>query len=204
MSEKQKNYKIEDNIDFYKLLKEETNVDYNDSNKCLITHEPLDKTAITLECNHSFNYLPLYKYVLNSKTIFNNMEKNRIKVYQIKCPFCRNVQDTLLPQPPNGISAKNIHGINCIEYSSIMVGKCEYPNICCKSTSVYLAYHDNKTYCFNHRMLMKKKWEKEEKNKYRCEYLYVRGKLKGTVCGELIKKNISCCLCSKHSKKDTK
>jgi hypothetical protein len=193
-------YKIEENIDFYALLQEENEVDYNDNNKCLITHEELNETAVTLECNHSFNYLPLYKYVLNSKTLFNNMEKNRLKVSQVKCPFCRHIQGNLLPLPPDCLDVKKIHGVNCIEYSSIMVGKCEYPDVCCKSSSVYLAYHDNKKYCFNHRTLMKKQWEKEEKQKHRCQYIYVRGSLKGIACGGVITKNISCGLCYKHSK----
>jgi hypothetical protein len=194
-------YKIEGDIDFYKLLQEDDEVDYNDTNKCLITHEALNETAVTLECNHSFNYLPLYKYVINSKILFNNMERKSLKVFQIKCPFCRNVQNTLLPLPPIGVDAKVVHGVNCIEFSPIMSGKCNYPDACCKSTSVYLAYRDNNTYCFTHRMVMKNKWEKEDKQKYRCAYVYVRGALKGTPCGGVIKKNVSCGLCSKHAKK---
>lgn len=196
-------YRVEENIDFYELLKEDTNIDYdfNYNEKCLITYEQLDtNTSVTLECNHSFNYLPLYKYVLNSKTLFNNMEKKRLKVSQVKCPFCRHIQNNLLPLPPIGIDAKKIHGVNCVEYSSIMVGRCEYPHLCCESTSVYLAYHDNKTYCFNHRTLMKKQWEKEEKQKHRCEYVYVRGSLKGLACGAIVTNKGCSGLCAKHSK----
>jgi hypothetical protein len=153
-------YSIEGNVDFYKELLENEEVDYNDSDKCLITHEPLNETSVTLECNHSFNYMPLYKFVVNSKTQFNHMENKSLKVKQIKCPFCRHIQNNLLPLPPSGVKAKIIHGVNIIEYSPIMVGKCCYGDGSCKSTSVYLAYHDNKTYCFSHRSYMKKKWEK--------------------------------------------
>ena len=31
---------------------------------CLISHEPLDENCVTLPCNHSFNFLSLYKEVL--------------------------------------------------------------------------------------------------------------------------------------------
>jgi hypothetical protein len=132
------------------------------------------------------------------------MEKKSLKVSQIKCPYCRNIQNNLLPLPPCGIDAKIIHGVNKIEYSPIMVGKCRYGDESCKSTSVYLAYNDNKTYCFTHRSLMKKKWEKEEKTKYKCTYLYTRGINKGNPCGQTITKNYDCGLCVKHAKQKEK
>jgi hypothetical protein len=199
-SHSQSKYKIEGNIDFYKLLQENEEVDYDDNNKCLITHEPLNETAVTLECNHSFNYLPIYNYVVNSKKHFNNMERKSLKVSQIKCPYCRNIQNTLLPLPPAGLDAKIIHGVNKIEYSPIMIGKCSYGDGGCKSTSVYLAYHDNHTYCFSHRALMKKKWEKEEKTKHKCTHVLTRGINIGLPCGKTITKNQACGLCVKHAK----
>lgn len=200
-SSPQPKYKIEGNLDFYKLLQENEEVDYDDVDKCLITHEPLNETAVKLECGHSFNYLPLYKYVVNSKTQFNNMERKSLKVSQIKCPFCRHIQNGLLPLPPSGVDAKSIHGVNCVEYSPIMSGKCCYTGGSCKSTYVYIAYHDNNTYCFAHRSAMKKKWEKES---HRCGYIYTRGQSKGQLCGTTITKNKECGLCSKHSKQVSK
>ena len=59
------NYIIEDDIDFYKELNMSS--DNNLNNTCLITNEPLGKNKITLPCNHSFNYLPLYKEVCKQK-----------------------------------------------------------------------------------------------------------------------------------------
>jgi hypothetical protein len=200
-------YQIEGNINFYQSLQQEEEVDYSDTNKCLITHQPLDPTtAVTLECHHSFNYLPLYQYVLTSKTTkFTNLESTRLKTSQLKCPFCRHVQNTLLPLPPSGIEAKVIHGVNIIEYSSVMTGTCNYTDLSgkiCPSTSVYLSYHDNHTYCFHHRHLMKKKWEKEtqQQKKPKCKYVFVRGIHQGTMCGKTITKNIDCGLCVSHSK----
>jgi hypothetical protein len=195
-------YTVEGNIDFYQSLQQEEEVDYCDTNKCLITHQPLDPpTAVTLECQHSFNYLPLYQYVLTSKTSkFTNLESTRLKASQIKCPFCRNVQNSLLPSPPPGIDAKVIHGVNAIEYSPVMAGLCSFAR--CPSTSVYLCYHNNQTYCFHHRHFMKKKWdmEKEKMQTPKCQYQFVRGVHKGTMCGKTITKNIDCGLCVSHSK----
>jgi hypothetical protein len=204
---KERTYQIEGNINFYQSLQQEEEVDYCDTNKCLITHEPLDPTtAVTLECHHTFNYLPLYQYVLISKTrTFTNLESTRLKASQLKCPFCRNVQNTLLPPPPPEIDAKLIHGVNCLEYSSVMAGTCSFAlsnGTKCPSTSVYLCYHDNQTYCFHHRHLMTKKWEKEKQKMQtpKCTYMFVRGLHQGTVCGKTVTKNINCGLCVSHSK----
>ena len=91
-------YIIEDDIDFYKLLKEE---DINLSNNyCLISHEPLDENHVTLTCNHSFNYTALYNEVIKQKTKINTLEITDLKINEIKCPYCRNIQNGLLPKLP--------------------------------------------------------------------------------------------------------
>jgi len=209
----QKHYDTEGNIDFYKLLEDDTPLDYEDTNKCLITYAPLNATSVTLQCNHSFNYLPLYKYVVNSKLKFNNMEYQALKQNQIKCPFCRSVQNELLPHPPPKVRAKLIHGINIIEYSPIKNGVCNYEG--CKSTHVNTAFFDNQTYCFSHRGIAKKIWEKAERQKKKdaketiasnpvevvlCKYIFTRGEKKGTECGCHIRKNPEVGFCGKHLK----
>lgn len=205
-------YQIEGNIDFYQSLQQEEEVDYSDTNKCLITHQPLDPTtAVTLECHHSFNYLPLFKYVRTSKSgKFTNLETARLKSSQLKCPFCRNVQNTLLPLPPPGVDAPPTHGVNMIEYSSAMTGTCHYTDRAgqpCPSTSVYLCYHDNQCYCFHHRYVMKKIWDKQaqQEKKPKCPYIFCRGIRQGAMCGKNVTNNIAGGLCSAHSKtKDPK
>ena len=52
------NYKIESGFDFYAALN--TNIECNAATTgklCLLSSLPLDYTAVTLPCNHSFNYL---------------------------------------------------------------------------------------------------------------------------------------------------
>ncbi len=54
---------------FNKLLYEELfkqDVD-DDNTQCLITLESLQDDSIKLKCNHSFNYLPLFRDLENQK-----------------------------------------------------------------------------------------------------------------------------------------
>ena len=73
----------------------------DEDNCCLLTKEPLQNIHIILACGHKFNYVPLYREVIAQKTIglsFNGYyTSHSLKRNEIKCPYCRNVQDKLLP-----------------------------------------------------------------------------------------------------------
>jgi hypothetical protein len=114
-----KNYLIEDNIDFYKLLTETFEKDNNmnetleqNQKVCLITQEPLRENYVKLKCGHTFNYKPLYNEIYNynySCTILNNY-KSSIRP-TIKCPYCRCIQNNMIPYYPEvGVSC--VYGIN--------------------------------------------------------------------------------------------
>jgi len=120
-----KKYNIEENIDFYAELFKSLD-DANDtiqSKMCQITSMPLTDKYITLECNHHFNYVPLYKEICNQKLKFKTYEltklckKDQEKVkasgldYYIKCPYCRNIQFTVLPYYEE-LGLNKIYGIN--------------------------------------------------------------------------------------------
>jgi len=70
-------------------------------NSCLLTKEPLQNIHIVLACGHKFNYVPLYREVIAQKTIglssTGYYTSHSLKRNEIKCPYCRNVQDKLLP-----------------------------------------------------------------------------------------------------------
>ena len=51
---------------------------------------------------------------------------------------------------------------------------------------------------------LKKKWDKDEKTKYKCTHIYVKGLNKGLVCGKTITKNVDCGFCVTHSKQKEK
>jgi hypothetical protein len=123
-------YIIEGGINFYEELyksfdepdttAEETN------NLCQITGIPLVERFITLECNHKFNYSALYKEIHKQKFIFNTYTSSTLtdseqvkfkdakKDYFIKCPYCRNIQFTLLPYYDDMEHEKR-YGINSLE-----------------------------------------------------------------------------------------
>lgn len=73
----------------------------NEENFCLLTKEPLQHIHIVLACGHKFNYIPLYREVISQKTIglssTGYYTSHSLKRNEIKCPYCRNVQDKLLP-----------------------------------------------------------------------------------------------------------
>ena len=117
------NYIIENNINFFDELKKElnsihqnnsetnnqdnnqgnnednnqaNNLSNNEDNICLLTHQPFEKNAITLPCTHKFNYIPLYNEICHQK-INNYLETTYLSLNQIKCPYCRNISNKLLP-----------------------------------------------------------------------------------------------------------
>ena len=122
-----KNYKIEGDIDFfselYKSLDEDAldNVIVNDDNLCLISKLPLTKYFVELCCGHKFNYVPLYKDILNHKLKFNGMEstQSHLKKTQIRCPYCRKKQEGLLPFYEDIPEIKKIEYVNYIDESKL-------------------------------------------------------------------------------------
>jgi hypothetical protein len=161
------NYIIEDNINFFselekELSKKETN---SKENICLITREQLESNYITLACNHKFNYLPLYKEICNQK-LDNYLEVTHLSINQIKCPYCRQITNKLLPF----IKHKDVEykkGINyplkyCMKLHScqwiIKSGK-NRNNTCNKCAFVT----EHGIYCNLHEKLCKKKKIHKEK-----------------------------------------
>lgn len=122
-------YNIEGNINFYDELFKSLDADSDDeATLCQITSFPLEQNSVTLECNHKFNYEPLYKEIcrqkFNFKTYDFNMltKQDQIKVknsnldYFIKCPYCRNIQFTVLPYYQE-LKLEKRYGINSLDDS---------------------------------------------------------------------------------------
>jgi hypothetical protein len=114
-------YNVENNIDFYKELYNSLddtngtnpNNDTENNELCLITNVPLKDNYVKLNCGHKFNYEAIFKDIFNHKKKFNNMEqmKTKLKQNQIRCPYCRNIQDELLPYYEY-LGYPKEHGIN--------------------------------------------------------------------------------------------
>lgn len=194
-------YKLENNIDFYKELysslyeediKTNNDVD-NNGDLCLISNLPLKDCFVKLNCGHKFNYEPLYKDIFNHKKRFNNLEqsKNKLGLHQIRCPYCRNIQNELLPfyedlglPKENGVNYYDPNNVNGISYSYInSENQCQYQIITTDSSGnshTYQCHHygythynlktkyNNETkYCYTHKLAVVKSIKEalKEKNK---------------------------------------
>ena len=149
-----KKYIIEDNIDFYKELNcssTETNSNNTDyDNICLISNEILCDKYVTMECGHKFNYIPLYKDLFKQKYYTNVLEDIKLKMNQIRCPYCRNVTTSLIPFYENFVIMKDIKVRKILGVNNYIIDN-------------YNVYHDQLTYC-------REKWLWEKENQKMMKY----------------------------------
>ena len=111
-----------DNNEFFQLLNEEiTNdiVEDDYDNICLISRTRLNETKVQLLCGHSYNYIPLYKEIVNQK----RGVRNNLKCFQIKCPYCRDIQNKILPFKELD-DVNKINGVNYPKKCCLMKNKC--------------------------------------------------------------------------------
>ena len=183
-------YVVEDNFDFFKELSLDQNENKEETNQeiCLLNKEPLDENKVTLSCNHSFNYIPLYNEICKQK-IFNSLEVTKLKINQIKCPYCREVSNELLPHVKINNSIKYIFGVNSPVQMCMIINKCSYTfksgknkGVCCGKSAIYF---ENNYYCTQHKQYAsKQKLNKDNSNKseMRCNAILKTGKNKGSQC----------------------
>jgi flagellar biosynthesis GTPase FlhF len=167
-------YNIEGGIKFYEELYKM--LDENDSKNedvCLISNEPLSENYVKLLCGHKFNYLPLFNDIMNHKKKFNSLETHHLKQGQIRCPYCRNKQNKLLPYYEN-MGVNKVIGVNILPepLPGFIFGTCLYyedeqQKYC--SDQVMLLELNNKTYCSCHYSVMKYKIERYELRKKKLE-----------------------------------
>tara|TARA_B100000424_G_scaffold34375_1_gene23235 strand:+ start:8669 stop:9256 length:588 start_codon:yes stop_codon:yes gene_type:complete len=173
---------FEDNIDFYKELEESS--DEEEENICLLSGFPLDENKITLPCNHSFNFYPLYKEIYNQKYNRTNYKHHYVYTNQIKCPYCRQITNRLLPHvlPNNNMSFHK--GVNTPEKYCMPFHTCTHlfksgankGNMCSKAAY----YKDDKLYCKTHHNL---KLSRSKKTINICKKILKSGARKGEQCG---------------------
>ena len=120
-SMKSTKYLVEGDINFFDELNKlvqtsnESVPTNNDKTVCLITEEPLTDLSVNLTCGHAFNYIPLYKEVCLQKSVKNILEISRISFNEIKCPYCRKIQQGLLPfQESIEKICPKVYGVNSL------------------------------------------------------------------------------------------
>ncbi len=114
-------------IDFYKELYASLDDD-NEDNLCLISGSTLLEDHVKLECGHKFNYIPLLTEIDNQKNILKTYKKYKYCEQSKKeiclgnyiiCPYCRNLQKTLLPEKPRK-ECKQVYGINTLNIAYML------------------------------------------------------------------------------------
>lgn len=122
---------LEGNINFYDELNKLDSDDEDDNDNeplCLLTNLPLDKNSIKLSCNHEFNLLPLYKEVVQQKThtVSSYLNTDKLAYNQIKCPYCRQKMDYLLPHVRLNKAMSFLSGVNAPEKMCMDFHTCDH------------------------------------------------------------------------------
>ena len=139
---------------FNDLLSSSINDDSDDENNddiCLISHETLDDTHVRLVCSHKFNYSFIYAEVVNQKFSSNHNEIQRLKKFQFKCPYCRRIQDGVLPSNPN---FPKTNTVNSPSNQIIKNSNCGYTFISGKRKGLKCSKPCYGNYCNNHKIIM--------------------------------------------------
>ena len=123
------------------LIEKELESTLSQDEICLISRDKLEEPIITLECGHKYNYLPLYQELLQKKK--KNTLEISIKTNQIKCPYCRKINNGLIPFL-NIEGVEKIYGINHPKKYIKLNNKCNWEfksgkkkNTCCNKPCYY-------------------------------------------------------------------
>ena len=119
-------HEIDENFNFYDELYKslDDSDDEDETDKCQITGLLLKEKSVSLECSHHFNYDALYTEMCKQKYVFGTYNVKTLSYkdqrtfvtsgfdYYIKCPYCRNIQFTILPYYEE-LGLEQRYGINC-------------------------------------------------------------------------------------------
>lgn len=111
------NFVIPQGFDFYKELENNIHNSNEKKNTCLIDGTSLGESHITLECGHKFNYIPLLndvyeeKYNRSKNSYYYSYSYRRLSDNQLRCPYCRKIQEKILPYFPE-LYQKKLRGVN--------------------------------------------------------------------------------------------
>jgi hypothetical protein len=105
--------------DFYAELSKslEESDENNENDECLITHLPLEENHVKLLCGHKFNYDAIFNDVYNHKKKHNFNEYVKLSNNQVRCPYCRNIQNELLPYFEGKCYSYGINTLNKLSYN---------------------------------------------------------------------------------------
>lgn len=168
LPKKSAKYKAEANLDFFSLLNKQLTSDSDtSSDECLISNEPLKEEHVTLDCKHKFNYIPLYNEVKIQKCTKNYAETARLHVTQLKCPYCRKIQSSLLKYVPElDATCPQVYGVNTLDAKHKTTKSCCYvrythsdgtKSFCTVEGEHFNKHEDGNYYCYSHSYEIKQK-----------------------------------------------
>lgn len=112
---------------FYAELKKALSVNDTDNTtntQCEIDHVELEQNHITLKCGHKFNYIAIFNSIKEHKQ-HKGYSKSNLNTEQMKCPYCRNIQNKILPYYKNILNEK-IYGVNFPEEFTMTNNICDH------------------------------------------------------------------------------
>ena len=152
------------NQELMKMLLEEEN---NGDDTCLISGYTLEENHIKLECNHKFNYKHIYNEVHKQKTQPWHSEVSKVRNNQLKCAYCRNIQNGILPYRDN---YPKVRYVNWPPSLMMLPDECIYTFSSGKRKGLACGKKCNGKYCTSHQRIMIKRAEKQiEKEKKKLE-----------------------------------
>jgi len=194
----EKNYVIEDNIDFYAAL-DDSDHDEDGDTICLISQGPLDDNAVELKCGHHFNYVEIYNEVIKQKLGKHSLLDKTLlslKRNEFLCPYCRTKHNELLPHVKDvDLSVKYINGVNAPKHCCMKYHNCSYitksgknKGSCCSEHAFLVG---SQRLCNKHMVYVKKRQNKQKIAKIDsahqlCSAILKTGKRKGEQCGAKI------------------
>lgn len=170
------------------LMKALCDTEEEDDDLCLISNETLEDDHIKLDCGHKFNYQSILKEITQQKK-GNKLEITKLKKNQMKCPYCRYIQNGLLPHRE---SYAKILYVNWPSELSLLPNNCVYTFKSGKRKGEKC----NKK-CLDEKCKMHIKYNTVV---HRCTALLVSGKRKGQCCNAKIKSTPPIKLCGRHLK----
>jgi hypothetical protein len=190
---------------FNQLLEEDEDnqTDGETKEHCLISAVELTSdNTIQLSCGHKFDYVSL---LLDLKT---NMTIHRS--FTIKCPYCRSVQNGVLPFRKD-MSPMIVRHINYPPHRCLETHECCRNSECVINATIPLG--DERYVCYKHYAGLKREIRKQEVAKMRneravrvsktkgyvCDAILVSGKRKGEACGSKCGESKRC---GRHTKKE--
>ena len=146
---------------FNQMMADESDDDssYENNNICLISHEKLSEHHVVLLCNHKFNYKYIHSEVLQQKYHINHHEIQKLSKFQFKCPYCRKIQNGVLPPHPNFAEK---YGVNYPINMVIKTNNCCYIFASGKRKGQPCSKKCYKKFCPQHQKIMDRKIAKKE------------------------------------------